>query len=203
MVHFNKSLRLIFLICGFVLVILVMTDSPYHKTDSQSYPFYLIERRDSSNIYDGDTIQDVWIPILPLGKTSTSRREIWPGIWIEDSNVYRVIDIRLEGIDTPNKHPGKRGRTQASRTREKAAAAYATDELRSIVEVFEGNIYLKNPRQDKYAGRVIASLQIGMKDPIDISELLIDMGHGYVYNGNTKQDFDEWYELEIPDEYFQ
>ena len=68
------------------------------------------EIRGEAQIYDGDTIKDVklqvTIPELEVG-------------------FYLSRDIRVNGIDTPEKRPRKKGRTPEGIKREKAAAAEA------------------------------------------------------------------------------
>lgn len=96
-------------------------------------------------VYDGDTIKDVRIevniPALEVG-------------------FYLVRDIRIFGIDTPEKRPRKAGRTPESRANEKAAANRA-------------RAYL-----------------IGLLSDNDFqSELMIQAGHAKPYDGGTKPDW--------------
>lgn len=161
-----------------------------------SAPIYYGTIDSIDNVYDGDTIQDVAILIYlfdsPPSEVGAEQSTLWPGIERRADGIYSITDIRIAGIDTPEKRPTRAGRTEASLQREKERAAAATDFLKQLLlESSEDDgalgFVIQNPQPDKYAGRVVADV-ICFKDgvPINVAEVLLEAGHAVVYTGGTK-----------------
>lgn len=147
---------------------------------------------EGSKIYDGDTIQDVYISVKTLQKKDYPQEVLWPGIYLEADSVFAWTDIRIAGIDTPEKKPKRAGRTAESIALEKAAAAEAQKALAALFDEYDNAVYVANPELGKYAGRVIADVLVG-PEKISVAEYMLELGHAYPYDGETKLPFDEWY----------
>ena len=101
------------------------------------------------------------------GDTVKVQAEHWPGhTW--------TGGVRVEGVDTPE----IRGKCPE----EKIAAFAARDFVRAILGI---HILLHNVKQGKYAGRVVARVQTETGE--DLTELLIEAGHGRPYDGGARQ----------------
>ena len=147
-------------------------------------------------VYDGDTIRDVVILIYPFHSPIPGMNEaqliLWPGIERRADGIYSITDIRIAGIDTPEKRPIRGDRTDASIRREKERAEAATDFLKQLLIdniKDDGTLgfVVQNPELDKYAGRTVADV-ICFKDGVstDVAEALLEAGHAVVYDGGTK-----------------
>lgn len=125
-----------------------------------------------TQVYDGDTIKDVRIevniPALEVG-------------------FYLVRDLRISGIDTPEKRPKKAGRTEESRVREKQAAAAARNHLVSILAANDFQFKIADLSLGKYAGRILAELWVENEK---VSDLMIASGHAKPYDGGRKPQWD-------------
>lgn len=147
-------------------------------------------------VYDGDTIQDVSILIYPFlhnkSDISSIPLIIWPGVERRQDGIYSMTNIRIAGIDTPEKRPRKAGRTEASLQREKDRAAAATLFLQQLIqdnkkENGELGFYIQNPEFGTYAGRIVADLFFFHDDiTINIADELLKSGHAVEYDGGTK-----------------
>ena len=101
------------------------------------------------------------------GDTVKVSADIWPGITWTGS-------VRVLGIDTPE----LRGKCPE----EKAAAV----EAREFVKRVAGDhVLLHGIKLGKFAGRVLASIQIETGD--DLAELLIEAGHARPYDGGARE----------------
>ena len=147
-------------------------------------------------VYDGDTIRDVAILIYPFHSPTLGMSEaqliLWPGIERRADGIYSITDIRIAGIDTPEKRPIRGDRTEASIQREKERAEAAMDFLKQLLidnSKDDGTLgfVVQNPELDKYAGRTVADV-ICFKDGVftDVAEALLEAGHAVVYDGGTK-----------------
>ncbi|MDE0396722.1 MAG: thermonuclease family protein [Candidatus Poribacteria bacterium] len=161
-----------------------------------SAPIYYGTIDSINNVYDGDTIRDVTILIYPFYSPTLGMSEaqltLWPGIERRSDGIYSITDIRIAGIDTPEKRPIRENRTEASIQREKERAEAATDFLKQFLidnRRDDGTLgfVIQNPELDKYAGRTVADV-ICFKDGVstDVAEALLEAGHAVVYNGGTK-----------------
>ena len=147
---------------------------------------------DHSDVYDGDTWTDIYISVKTLEHDHYLPEVLWPGILLIDDTLYVVTDIRLKGIDTPEKRPTKAGRTPESLAREKAAAQLAKNAVEELLEENDWEFVVTEPELGKYAGRTVANILIG-KERINLTEYLINKGLGYEYGGGKKKAFDTWY----------
>ena len=148
------------------------------------------------SVYDGDTIRDVSVQIYSfrslLSGTNNEPVTLWPGVERRIDGIYSITDIRIAGIDTPEKRPTRAGRTEASLQREKERAAAATDFLKQLLlenSKDDGTLgfVVRNPQPDKYAGRIVAEVICVKRDvSVDVAEALLEAGHAVVYTGGTK-----------------
>lgn len=144
-----------------------------------------------AQVYDGDTIKDVHILVHEHAFSEAEQGIVWPGVKIEAEGVVIVTDIRIAGIDTPEKRTSTKNadgtpRSDASRDREKLAAQEARRALINLIESNENRVIVYNAIHGKYAGRTVADLTVG---ELDVSMWLIDNGHAKPYDGGTKP---EW-----------
>ena len=151
---------------------------------------------DYHNVYDGDTIQDVRIKVMDLVIPVEKQGEVWPGIFLRINGVYTETDVRIAGIDTPEKRPLKKWRdgterSETVRNAEREAAEHARQTLIGLIEDADGVIIVKNPQLGKYAGRIVADIYVkdSERDLINVSEYLIENGHAYSYDGGRKKEF--------------
>ena len=130
-------------------------------------------------VYDGDTIKDVRIEIeIP---------SLEVGFWLSR-------DIRINGIDTPEKRPKHAGRTKDSLASEKKAAQKARSFLIDLLKANGFQFDIGDVGYGKYAGRILADVFIEGKN---VSESMIEAGHAIAYEGGKKVHFDDWYKLGI------
>ena len=160
---------------------------PLMGTDS-----FKVEFGDHSHIYDGDTLIDMYITVKTL-KNDYPAEILWPGVLLVEETLYVVTDIRLKGVDTPEKRPAKAGRTPESLQREKAAAQQATAAVDALFAAHNWQLVVTEPQLGKYAGRIVANILVGNEEKIDLATYLIEKGLGYKYEGGRKKPFDEWY----------
>ena len=153
---------------------------------------YIAEFGDYSEVYDGDTWKNVYVQIKTLN-TDYPQENVWPGIFLKGKTLYAMIDIRLAGIDTPEKRPKRKGRTEKSLRTEKAAARAAQAAAEKLLKENNYIFQVVNPQTGKFAGRIVATLLIGT-EKINLANYLIQRGLGYVYTGGTKRHFDDWWE---------
>ena len=95
----------------------------------------------------------------------------------EQTSFYK-FRIRLYGIDTPE--------LRTKNKEEKKKGIIVRDFLRELV--LDKIITIKCSDFDKY-GRLLADLFICQDDKCSVNQMMIDNGHGYVYNGGTKKQF--------------
>ena len=175
---------------------LVGCDTSNLLIPNSSDPIYYGTIDSVDNVYDGDTIRDVAIQIYPFDSPLLAMSEepltLWPGIESRTGGIYSITDIRIAGIDTPERRPIRAGRTEASLQREKERAEAATDFLKQLIlenSEDDGTLgfLIQNPEPDKYAGRTVADV-ICIKNgaPVDVAEVLLEKGHAVVYTGGTK-----------------
>lgn len=148
--------------------------------------------REGSKVYDGDTLKDVFIKVRDL-KSDYGSEDLFPGVSLREDGLYVVTDIRVNGIDTPEKRPRRSGRTITSIAREKIAAEKVRQVVMDLLHEEQYRFIARNPCFGKYAGRIIADVIIG---DIDLAEYLISKGFAYAYFGGKRLKFDEWYKVE-------
>lgn len=178
---------LTFLLIGFALMI------GYECVYGDDIPAYTIRIADiAAQTYDGDTINDVNILVLDHSFGMEDVGQLWPGVFATADGIEIVTDIRIRGIDTPEKrtstkNPDGSKRSEASRQREKAAAVAARQ---ALIDILKGAkvISLSSPIHGKYGGRTVADVAV---DEVDVATLLIQQGHAKAYDGGTKPDW-QW-----------
>jgi len=128
--------------------------------------------------YPGPYYADV-VKVLDAD-TLRAEVKLWPAI-------QTLATIRLRGVDTPEK--GFRARCKAERD----AAERATRYVRNLVRRHR-RIRLRDIRLGKYAGRVVATVEVrdwrGRWQPL--AELLIRRGLGRPYDGGKRQPWCPW-----------
>ena len=149
---------------------------------------------EDSNVYDGDTIEHVYVKIRKFDGLTSDGEVLWPGLLLKDDVLYAVTNIRVAGVDAPERHPKKAGRSAESLAAEKAAAFAARQAVLDLLDVHNHEFTIEDPFFGKYAGRVVASVYFGQGDDrISLSDYLIDNGLGYAYDGGEKRAFDSWF----------
>ena len=146
-------------------------------------------------VYDGDTLKDVRVLLLERKFDADNLGEYWPGVHITKRGVEVETDIRISGIDTPEKRVSTKNadgtkRSEASRTRERNASYAARDELIRMIKRNNGKFSISNPEHGKYAGRTVANVFVGDKN---VALWMISLGHAIFYDGGKKVPFDVWY----------
>ena len=92
----------------------------------------------------------------------------------------------MNGYDTPEMRPS---RSKPNRDIEIAAAKAAKRYLMSLVMESPNQIVYINCKDfDKY-GRLLASIYIHPEDTVSVNEMMVQKGHGYIYDGGTKRVF--------------
>ncbi|KZL28370.1 thermonuclease family protein [Pseudovibrio sp. WM33] len=111
--------------------------------------------------------------------------EVWP-------MDFKRVDVRLEGIDTPEKrstgctalYGGKAADVPAHiKQREKQLGLKATEFVKAHVKP-QDTLLLTDVKLGKYAGRAVGRL--ALSDGRDLADLLIQHGHAVTYDGGTK-----------------
>ena len=157
--------------------------------DLLSYPSKLTSEK---QVYDGDTLQDVRIEILDM-RENVPAGELWPGVFLTPERTIEIeTDIRLNGIDTPEKRPLKKKRdgtlrSEVGRSNEKYAAAQSRLALLKLLQANELKFVVSNPTIGKYAGRIVAAVNV---DGINAGQFLIKNGYALPYDGGRKVELD-------------
>lgn len=112
------------------------------------------------DVYDGDTLT---VKFIYRGEITQSK-------------------VRMLGYDSPEMKPKKLGRTKDSLEREKKAAIAARNRLRDLCQDL---VVVKFGLNDKY-GRPLGTLHT-LDGKLCINNIMLDEGHGYSYDGKTKQ----------------
>lgn len=107
------------------------------------------------------------------GDTPEVVAQIWPGF-------YAIINIRIDGIDTPEKG----GR--AKNPYEAELGAQATEAARALIEGKDVLIY--NLANDKFGGRMLADVKT--LDGTDVAGHLISQGLARAYDGGKREPWD-------------
>ena len=159
------------------------------SADLLSYPSKLTSEQ---QVYDGDTLKDVRIRILDMEsglETPPTSRELWPGVFLTPHGTIEIeTDIRINGIDTPEKRPFKKKRdgtlrSEKSRANEKYAAAQSRLALLNLLKDNELVFTVSDPKIGKYAGRIVAAVEV---DGMDAARYLIENGYALPYDGGRK-----------------
>ncbi len=142
-------------------------------------------------VYDGDTLKDVRVLIHRYDFIPEAYGNPWPGVFITKRGIEIETDIRIAGIDTPEKRASTKNadgslRSEASRAKEKAAALASRQALIDLLKANGNRFSLSDPILGKYAGRTVADVAV---NEIDVATTLIRLGHAKPYFGGTKP---EW-----------
>lgn len=177
----RKKVFLSLIVFAFLYLIAFAADPPIYQQTQ-----FAGKILDATQIYDGDTIKDVKI-LVSKGHADTVG-EVWPGVFTDAHGVYIQTDIRIAGIDTPEKRPSTKNRdgsprSKKSRDNEKYAAHAARNALIGLLRKHNFAFTITAPQQGKYAGRTVANCRVG---DIDVAAYLIEKGHALPYDGGTK-----------------
>ena len=139
-------------------------------------------------VYAGDTLKDVRVLILRYDFIPEDYSNPWSGVHITARGIEIETDIRIAGIDTPEKRTSTKNadgtlRSEASRTREKTAALASRQALIDLLKTNENRFSISNPIHGKSAGRTVADVAVEEKD---VATYLIEKGHAKSYDGGTK-----------------
>ena len=118
------------------------------------------------HIYDGDTIEKVQVLIYPLDNVDANEHKkqidnlLWPNIYVTEEGIVTEFSLRLAGIDAPEMHPHKTDnhgivRSDKSIATEKALAQKAKQALIDYLRKYDFKIYITDPDDGKYAGRIV------------------------------------------------
>ena len=184
--HRAKGAIILLAIIALFLILHLLTDLVY----SNAPLAYDCRIEDALQVYDGDTIKDCKVLIAPT--SSSQIGEVWPGIIIEKGKLYVVTDLRIAGIDTPEKRTSTENRdgtprSERSRANEKWAAQESQKALMQLLSSNDFNFQIVDPILGKYAGRIVGRCIV---NGVDASQYLIDRGHALPYAGGTKAELD-------------
>ena len=151
---------------------------------------------DWEHVYDGDTINHCYVKVPELRGVGDAIGEIYPDWFVKNGAVCIHINVRLAGIDCPELHPRHRltdgtRRDPSDVAWEHSLALEARRLVQDLLSASDLKFTLRNPEIGKYAGRIVA--EVWCKDLTDtsklvnVSELLLNKGLAYKYEGGTKQ----------------
>ena len=144
-------------------------------------------------VYDGDTIQGVRVKVKTFDGAKQKPEELWPGLVYTGDKLEIVTNVRIAGIDTPERRPRRAGRTEASLANEKAAAAASRQALQTLLKAHDYEIYLSSPELGKFAGRIIAHVFVG-EQRISVAEYLLKHKYAVRYDGGKRLSWAEYRE---------
>jgi len=146
-----------------------------------------------SHVYDGTTIVDVPVKIYDFEENGqahvmTTAKEIWPGILLRNDGIYALFDIRLAGIDTPERRlrkklPDGTPRTEEDRERERNLAFQARTLLMTQLQASGYWFQIRNPHLGKYAGKLVCEVWVNGQD---VSRRMISSGLARPYEGGKR-----------------
>ena len=97
-----------------ILFTFVVVVTALNLAIAQTGKIYPVTIKSAEQVYDGDTIQDV---MLKVSDDSTAYGEVWPGVYKRPDGIYVKFDLRINGIDTPEKRPSLKSRDGTTRTK--------------------------------------------------------------------------------------
>ena len=149
-----------------------------------------------NHVYDGDTLEHVMFRLPGLQPIPNAELgEIYPDIFVQEDGPYVHINVRLAGIDCPERHPRHAYpdgnlRPTFEIEREQELGLRARDALRTLILQNGLQFEIRNPQIGKYAGRIVAEVWLHEEmtgDYLNASEYLIDQGLAYPYQGGKKR----------------
>ena len=159
----------------------------------QSYDAFI---DDPSHIYDGDTINHVHFKIAQV-VPSYPDGEVYPGMFVNNGELWVHTNVRLAGIDCPELHPHHRLpdgtlRDDKDIGYEEGLAYRARKRVVDMLVANKLKFQIRNPQFGKYAERVVAEVWLvhyGPKEEklINLSDRLLAENLAYPYDGGTKQ----------------
>ena len=172
---------------AFILIALNgCTPQTQAQQQQQSKDVLFIAKTIAKNVYDGDTITDVEIPILNC-QHAGDVNHTWPGVKFTDTGIAIVTDIRINGIDTPEIRVS-RSLSEAERQRLKNLAYKSKEALIDILKKSEWQFYVHRPKFGKYAGRIIADIYVKRDGKmLLVSDLMIKGRFAKLYTGEGKR----------------
>lgn len=199
-VKLRQSIHVQAVIFGVIVAVIgtaIVFGLPYVFAEETSEAFEAIIDN-PAQIYDGDTIRDVRVKLLPIHRegASAGEGEIWPGLLLKDGYLYTVFDLRLAGIDTPEMRPSTRNsdgsqRSQASRDAEKAASKRARQALVDLLKTADYTFSISYPEVGKYAGRLVAEMWVRTGEKrVNVSAYMIENNYAKPYDGGKKPSWD-------------
>lgn len=147
---------------------------------------------DASAIYDGDSILHTYFRVPGVSVVEGVSGELLPEIFAKDGQLWVHAEIRLAGIDAPERHPRHLLPDGTERgPKEIAHEAHLAWQARSVlVDAITAaglSFELRNLQKGKYS-RIVA--QVWVKDDngvfLNMSDVLLKKGLAYPYDGSTK-----------------
>ena len=150
---------------------------------------------DVEHIYDGDTINHVHFKLPDIDTLKGGRMgEVYPDIFAQEDGVWIHVNVRLAGIDAPERHPRHHYPDGTERDpneviREHGLAMEARQVVVDLLICNKLEFQIRNPEIGKYAGRIVAEVWVQSPDGgwLSIADKLLDIGLAYPYEGGTKR----------------
>ena len=147
------------------------------------------------HVYDGDTINHVHFKLPDIDTLKGGRLgEVYPDIFAQTDGVWVRVNVRLAGIDAPERHPRHHNPDGTPRNYDDVTREHslAMDARQVVVEILIRNhlqFQIRNPELGKYAGRIVAEVWAQDKtgDFINVGDKLIEEKLAYPYEGGTKR----------------
>ena len=148
------------------------------------------------HLYDGDTVNKVFFRLPGIEPADGCRLgEIYPDFFLQSDGLWVHINVRIAGIDCPERHPHHKYPDGTLRDvdeieREHEAAMEAREVVADLLMKNDLQFLIRNPQLGKYAERVVA--EVWLRDPekdecISVGERLLDKGLAYAYEGGKKR----------------
>ena len=171
----------------------IVANSAY--TDSSQAFVYDCQIDSTLQVYDGDTISDCKIFITDVDSRKAGK--VWPGLWVEHGKLYVITDIRIAGIEAPERRVSRKNRdgtvrSEMSRRNERFAADQSRAALMNLLLDNRLRFQVVNPKRGKYFGRIVADCVV---NGVDVGDYLLKQGHVVTYDGGTKPELD-WDKLD-------
>ena len=165
--------------------------------DQDGLVSYIATIKDITDVYDADTINDVFLLLYKFEEQELENLNLWANIEQHSDGIYTKADIRINGIDAPEFKRQSHG-TEDEIERHKRRGVAARDFLRGLIEKstinnvkqsIEVNIFDEEGNQyprEKY-GRVLADIFVYIDgEKINVAQELIDNCHAVAYYGEQK-----------------
>ena len=150
------------------------------------------------DVYDGDTIENVSVLIYPLDELIKNKvkdpLQLWPNVLLTNQGIVANFSLRLAGIDTPEMHPHDKYedgtvRTSQSIAEEKKLAKLAKQALIDYLAKHDYKIYVADPDDGKYAGRIVcrAFVKDNNNKLRSVSNYMLAQNYAKPYFGGRKR----------------